>query len=189
MFVDLNASTTIAEVLDSQKYSEFIRDFVADLSDPIYRHEGQILQYVGDEIIVYWPLRKKKHLNARPVRCFVSMMNIIERKKAYYQKKYGFLPEFKAGLHGGELIVAELGVLKKEIAFLGDVVNTTARIQNKCADLNTNFLISEYIIEKAELSPEFVAFSEGVFQLKGKNEKIELFSVEKAANAWKREEA
>ncbi len=180
MFVDLKASTTLADSLDTKIYSEFIRDFISDISEPIYLYHGRIYQYVGDEVVVYWKLNKNKRKNTRPIRCFVGMMDIIDKRKDYYLERYGLIPEFKAGMHGGPLIVAEVGELKKEIAFHGRVMNTTARIQEKCNELKTNFLISENILSETELAPDFVPFSQGKFLLKGKVEKIELFTVEKA---------
>jgi adenylate cyclase len=180
MFVDLKASTTLADQFNSKKYSEFIRDFISDLSESIYVYNGRIYQYVGDEVVVYWPLSRNKKKNTRPIHCFVGMMQAISDREVYYREKYGVRPQFKAGLHGGPIIVAEVGDLKKEIAFHGTVINTTARIQSKCNELNTNFLISEFVKDNAQLSPDYIAFSEGKFLMKGKVEEMELFSVEKA---------
>jgi len=179
MFVDLKASTTIADHLNSSTYSAFIRDFINDISEPIYVFNGRIYQYVGDEAVVYWPLSKNKKKNTRPIHCFVSMLAAIEKRKDYYEEQYGVQPQFKAGLHAGPIIVAEVGELKKEIAFHGTVTNTAARIQQKCNELDTNFLISEFLKERAALSPDYIAFSEGKFLLKGKVEEMELFSLEK----------
>lgn len=186
MFVDLKASTTIADSLNSNRYSEFIKDYIDDLSEPVYSYQGRVHQYVGDEVIVYWPVSTSKRMNARPLHCFVAMLEVIGERAAYYQEKYGELPQFKGGLHGGPMIVTEVGVDKKEIAFHGTVVNTTSRIQQKCNELKTNFLISEYILEHTELAPLYVPFLEGSFLLKGKTEPMDLYSVEKAENAWRR---
>ncbi|MEZ4686943.1 MAG: adenylate/guanylate cyclase domain-containing protein [Bacteroidia bacterium] len=186
MFVDLKASTTIADSLNSARYSEFIKDYIDDLSEPIYTYQGRVHQYVGDEIIVYWPVASSKKKNNRPLHCFVGMLDIIEKNSKYYLEKYGELPRFKGGLHGGPMIVTEVGAIKKEIAFHGTVVNTTSRIQQKCNELNTNFLISEYILEHTELAPLYVPFLEGSFLLKGKTELMNLYSVEKAENAWRK---
>lgn len=182
MFVDLKASTTLADQFNSSIYSEFIRDFISDISESIYVFNGRVYQYVGDEVVVYWPLSKNKKKNTRPIHCFVGMLQTMEERKDYYMDKYGVIPKFKAGLHGGPIIVAEVGELKKEIAFHGTVINTAARIQSKCNELNTNYLISEFVKENAYLSPDYIAFSEGKFLLKGKVEEMELFSVEKAGN-------
>jgi adenylate cyclase len=186
MFVDLKASTTIADSLNSARYSEFIKDYIDDLSEPIYTFQGRVHQYVGDEIIVYWPLSVSKKKNNRPLHCFVAMMEIIEKNAEYYLEKYGELPSFKGGLHGGPMIVTEVGAIKKEIAFHGTVVNTASRIQQKCNELNTNFLISDFILLHTELAPLYVPFLEGSFLLKGKTEPMKLYSVEKAENAWRR---
>jgi len=51
---------------------------------------------------------------------------------AYYLSKYGRVPVFKAGIHGGKVMALEVGSVKKELAYLGDIVNTTARIQGEC---------------------------------------------------------
>ena len=53
----------------------------------------------------------------------------------HYQ--YGVVPEFKAGFHVGFATVGEIGVLKKIIAFSGDVLNTTSRIQSNCNKFDT----------------------------------------------------
>lgn len=178
MFVDLKASTTIADSLSSAQYSALIKDYIADLSEPIYQHAGKVYQYVGDEVIVYWPLSQNTHKNTRPLDCFVGMLKIIASRKSYYLNKYGVAPEFKGGLHGGPMIVTEVGAMKKEIAFHGTVVNTTSRIQEKCNELDTNFLVSEYVLQHAELAPRYEAFSQGSFWLKGKIEPLSLFTVE-----------
>jgi adenylate cyclase len=68
--------------------------------------------------------------------------------KAKYMAKYGVYPEFKAGLHGGKVIVTWVGELKKEITYIGDIVNTTARIQEGCKRLDKEFLISEELLNR-----------------------------------------
>ncbi|MEM6262509.1 MAG: adenylate/guanylate cyclase domain-containing protein [Bacteroidota bacterium] len=185
MFVDLKASTSLSEELDTLTYSDFISDFIDDITEAIYTFHGRIYQYVGDEVIVYWRLDKRKKKNARPLHCFVRMMDMIEERAPYYREKYGMLPQFKAGLHGGRIVVKEVGELKKEIAFHGNPINTTSRIQTLCNDRNTNFLMSEYILERVELLPHYTAFSEGKFNLKGKKELIELFRVERISQTKK----
>jgi adenylate cyclase len=38
------------------------------------------------------------------------------------------VPEFKGALHGGNVVVSEVGKYKSEIAYHGDVLNTTSRM-------------------------------------------------------------
>src|SRR5687768_5846816 len=54
MFLDLNSSTTIAEKLGNEKYHDLLKEFFADITNPILDNKGEIYQYVGDEVIVAW---------------------------------------------------------------------------------------------------------------------------------------
>lgn len=68
---------------------------------------------------------------------------IFEKEREKYIDTYGLVPEFKAGIHCGKVTTGEIGVIKKEILFTGDVLNTSARIQGNCNPLGVNILISE----------------------------------------------
>ena len=54
MFADLNGSTRIAEKLGDEKYHQLLREFFADITNPILDNKGEIYQYVGDEVIIAW---------------------------------------------------------------------------------------------------------------------------------------
>ena len=78
---------------------------------------------------------------------YVLNKNLIE----IILNKYLVIPGFKAGMHVGMATVGEIGILKKEIAFSGDVLNTTSRIQNECNKYNTDLLISEELLNMLEI--------------------------------------
>jgi adenylate cyclase len=54
MLLDLNSSTTIAEQLGNETYHELLKDFFADITNPILDNRGEIRQYVGDDVVVVW---------------------------------------------------------------------------------------------------------------------------------------
>ena len=58
MFLDMKSSTTIAESLGHIRYFEMLQEYYSDLSDSIVKYSGEIYQYVGDEIVVSWTLKK-----------------------------------------------------------------------------------------------------------------------------------
>ena len=91
----------------------------------------------------------------------------------------GTVPVFKAGMNLGKVTVAEVGVVKREIAFHGDTINTAARIQDKCNELDQRLLISEFLQEKLNGSPEFIRKRIGTMHLRGRQKTIDLFAVEK----------
>jgi len=87
-------------------------------------------------------------------------------------------PEYKAGLHYGEVVIAEIGESKKEIAYHGDAINTTARICSSCNEVYRKLLISSELLQKLKLKNNYDVESMGEFRLKGKEKVIKLFSVD-----------
>lgn len=176
LFIDLNNSTDIAEAMGEMEFSHFLQDFFYDISEPIARYFGNIYQYVGDEAVVTWPIRKGLRY-AVSVRCFFAIQKQIKRFEQQYIERYGRVPEFKAALHGGNVVVSEVGKYKSEIAYHGDVLNTAARMLGKCHELGAEFIISDYVMEKVEMPKYLKTESIGLYQLRGKQQEIELFSV------------
>ena len=174
MFVDIKGSTSIAEKLSNKDYSAFIKDYFYDISDAIILFKGEVYQYVGDEMIVVWPIRNR---NLNCIRCFYKMVEIIQAKSDRYQSKYGLVPEFKAGMHIGPVIITSVGKQKRELVYHGDVLNTTSRIEGKCNVLRQNLLISEDLLIYLEQNNEFTYEEKGEIELRGKAQKLRLYGV------------
>lgn len=178
MFLDLQASTTIAEELGHYKYSELIQDCFYDLNRIVTKYDAEIYQYVGDEAVLSWKYKKGIKDN-NCVNLFFHYQKRIQKKSKLYLKKYNHLPVFKAGLHGGKLIVTEVGTIKKEIAFHGDVINTSARIQGECNKYNELFLCSNKLIEDLTLPSKYTTEFIGDIKLKGKEERRKISAIRK----------
>jgi adenylate cyclase len=131
MFLDMKSSTTIAESLGHVKYFQMLKEYFFDLSVAVIDYAGIIYQYAGDEMIISWKL-KDGLKNNNSIACFFAMKRAMEIQTVKYKRQFGVVPEFKAGLHCGMVTAGEIGSLKKEIIFTGDVLNTSARIQGLC---------------------------------------------------------
>jgi len=175
MFLDLRSSTTIAEKLGHIKYSELIQDCFNDLAI-VRAQEAEIYQYVGDEAVLSWSVANGLKRN-NCIDAFYAFKDALIQRSDYYQKKYGLLPFFKAGMNMGKVTVAEIGQIKKEIAFHGDTVNTAARIQGKCNELNSELLISETLEQRLNYKHNYKSVIIGKVTLKGKQEEINIYSV------------
>ncbi len=176
MFLDLKSSTTIAEVLGHFKYSQLIQDCFYDLNEIVPTYYAEIYQYVGDEAVLSWPY-KKGLTNHNCVALFFAFQDLLKLRNSYYMDKYGLIPEFKAGLHGGKLMVAEVGVVKKELAFHGDVINTSARIQAECNKHNVPVLLSEELKNDLMVNGRYSTKSIGNLLLKGKKKELNVFTI------------
>ncbi|MBV9986252.1 MAG: adenylate/guanylate cyclase domain-containing protein [Chitinophagaceae bacterium] len=173
-FIDLADSTTIAEKLGHTQYFKFIREFIYNISEALIEYGGQIYQYVGDEIVVSWPYKDKNI--SRCLKAIIEGRRNIQKASIKFKRDFDIIPEFRVGIHVGEVTVGEIGVIKKDIAMSGDTMNTTARIRSACSDMNKKFIVSKDFIEKSHLE-DFQAESLGPVELKGKRKEIELFSL------------
>lgn len=179
MFLDLTSATLMAEKLGPHQYSSFLKDFFFDIDEAIYKTKGAVFQYVGDEVVIIWETKKGIEEN-NCIKFFFIAEEIITSSKEQYSKKYGVFPEFKAGLHVGKVIVTEVGGSKSEIAYHGDAINTAARICSVCNKYNKRFLLSAELISLTNnLEKGFQVESIGVCQLKGKENVVALFSIER----------
>jgi adenylate cyclase len=176
MFLDLTSSTAIAEKLGDERYHSLLRDFFADITPSILENKGQIYQYVGDEVVISW-----KHEdgieNNRCVRCFYDSQLAIQKKKETYLKRYGLVPTFKAGIHGGKVVAGEVGIIKRDITYSGDVLNTTSRVQGMCREFNVELIASDYLTKELSASGIFLARPLGLIKLRGKNKEMGLSEV------------
>jgi adenylate cyclase len=178
MFLDLKSSTSIAEKLSHVRYSKLIQDCFSELTEPVIEYKGQIYQYVGDEAVITWNVDDGL-TNANCLNFFYEYINRLESKKDYFLKSYQVFPEFKAGISLGLVTVAEVGELKTEIAYHGDVLNTAARIQGYCNKLNKQLLVSETLVQALEDKQHFEFQPMGEVQLRGKKGLSKIYSCER----------
>jgi adenylate cyclase len=177
MFMDLKSSTTHAEKLGHLKYSALIRDSFMDINQVLLKHKAEIYQYVGDEIVISWPVGGKiKSLSC--VEFFYACQDQFSQRHSYYMDHYGIIPQYKAGLHLGIVTAVEVGEIKRDIAYHGDTLNTAARIQSICNKYDKIFLVSGDLKEFADLDKEYTVELLGDISLKGKTIPIGVYSVE-----------
>ena len=176
LFLDLEHSTTLAERLGSARYFELLRRFVDDLTDPIVGSGGEIYQYAGDEVVVTWPLAEGLRA-ANCVRCFFWSQEAVAREGERYTREFGAVPRFRAGLHGGTVTAGELGDLRRQIAFVGDILNTAARLEEYAKRAGLDLVVSGSLLRRLELPPGVQAQRCGELELRGKEARVDAYSL------------
>lgn len=176
LFMDLNDSTSINERMGNRQYYDFINTCYYLMSDAVLQSGAEIVKYVGDEVILTWKTNKAgQYFNA--IVFFELFVQKLKKQEDSFIKRFNEIPSFKAGMHIGEVVKAEVGYLKKQKDYYGDVMNITARILGKCERYDTDFLISEealtFLISEIDIN-NFYSKIEGV-KLKGKLEIINLY--------------
>ncbi len=178
MFLDMRDSTSIAEQIGDKKYLSLLDDFFSLMTLPLKQSGGEIYKYIGDEAIITWP---NNFQDAQiPVRFFQSFKKAIANQSSQFEQSYGVAPLFRGGLHYGSMMIGELGSVKKEIALIGDSLNTTSRILQIAKRLDKELIVSELLGNQFKEDNPFIAVEFlGKNQIKGKEEELNLFSLSK----------
>lgn len=177
LFMDLVNSTTIAEHLGPLRFHGLLDRIAFDVADAVATYHGEIHRYVGDEIIVTWPADRGLR-DAACVRTAFAMVGGVDRRQAGYVEDFGVKPAFHIAIHVGPVVVGEMGDLHREIVFLGDTVNTTARIEAASGDTGRSVLVSQELVDRVgALPPEIAMEPIGSIALRGKQAAIPLVSL------------
>lgn len=177
MFLDLQSSTTFAEKLGHERYSYFIQDCFKCVSESLLATRGRVYQFVGDEVVINWDANKQKNFKLA-VDFFCLYEQALNRRRDYFNDEYGLIPVFTASINSGKVMAAEVGEIKRELAFHGDVLNTAARIQKQCKTYKKQILVTEQFarnLEKATSNYQIKYVDEVKFH--GKNRLVKLYEV------------
>ncbi len=175
MFIDMKSSTSIAEKLEHKKFSHLVQDIFNDIA-VVDNYNGEIYQYLGDGAIISWNLKKGLKRN-NFLKAFYSFINVISKREKYYQRKYGLIPRFKAGVHAGKVMVLQVGQIRRDISYNGDTINTAARIESMCNEYRQNLLMSGYLYDMIKEKSGFIFKNVGDIKLKGKRKSVEIYQV------------
>lgn len=177
LFLDIAGSTGIAERLGSVRFHALLSETFTTLSRVVTDFGGEVHRYVGDALIATWPVGTLQK-NARPMRCVFACRDALAAARSDLLRRYGHVPEFRASLHAGSLVAGEIGGFKREIALLGDAMNTAARLEQACRTTGHALLVSKPLLDRSLMPPGIVATSIGSPLLRGKAERLELFALE-----------
>lgn len=182
LFADLEGSTALAETLGARRYSAFISDCFRDVSEAILAWRGQVYQYVGDEIVVSWPVERGLRGGAA-VRCFLQMQEDLDARAAAYRAEYGYAPRFRGGVHAGPVVTTWVGLAKIELAFHGDALNAAARILDVCKTSGARLLVSTSTVQRMQLRAPIQAVPVGPMELHGRRAVMDLSRIRAGSDA------
>jgi adenylate cyclase len=177
LFVDVVASTAIAERLGPQDAHRFLAAVFRAVAEPIALCRGEIYQYVGDEIVVTW-VEAEGVPDRRSLRCFFEMRAALAERSARFREQFGANPELRGALHVGEVIAGEVGEMRRAIVFHGDVMNTAGRLEQATRELGCRFIASAPALSALGPLRGVETHDLGALALRGRLEPIHAFCVE-----------
>ena len=147
LFLDIKGSTALVERLGPIETRALIGKFFFDISGPITDLGGEIYRFTGDGVVAVWSWDRGIVRN-RIVRTIDAIANAVDREAGYYRSKFGHVPEYRIGVHGGPIVTSEEGDNRRAIGFYGDTIHIAARLEQMAKDLGiSGCLLSASIAE------------------------------------------
>jgi len=177
MFLDIAGSTRLAEEMGELRVHDLITRFFFDIDEPISDHGGTVHAYVGDEVIVTWPVTGDPARNARCLECFLAIERKVARLAVHYEREFDVVPRFRAGMHAGAVIVSECGDAKRQLAYFGDTMNVAARLCEYCKAVNQRLVISGNLLHQVAVPVDLRVGGGESIALRGRQERIEAHAI------------
>ena len=182
LFVDIAGSTGLAEQLGGVGIHRFLDRTFRLLTLSVVDYRGEVLNYVGDEVIVTWP-EDVGAIDCRPLQCFIAMRGALVEASRQFEREFGAAPKIRGSLHFGSVIVGEIGDVKRAIVFNGDVMNTGARLEELSRKVDGGFLASRAAMERFSTTPPFAVRELGRLPIRGRVDGIDVVGLDAPASA------
>jgi len=156
LLIDMKNSTGIAERLGAVRFHELLNDFFRDIAEAALECGAEIHKYVGDEAILTWPADRPT-LEDDVLACPFVLRDFITDNSAQYRRRYGVVPEFRAGMHCGEIVAGQIGDVRAELAYVGDTLNVAARLLEATKKIGRDVLVSSDLLTRTTLPSGVVA--------------------------------
>ncbi len=174
LFLDVAESTRFAEQHGDLAAQRWLGAIFNALALPVQRSRGSIDDYVGDMALVSWSMDHGLP-NAACLRCAFDFFHVIEADAERWKKRFGQVPAFRAAFHCGRVVTAEIGLERRKIAYFGDALNTTSRLEGLAKELGETVLVSGDLLDRLGEVPRDILITElGVRTIRGRNETLRI---------------
>lgn len=141
IFLDMKNSTGLTERMGPERFLDLLGRFMALVSEEVRRAGGSTYDYRGDGVILIWEGARTADLT--PAAAMLRRLKArLQAEAAAYRAEFDTVPDFRAALHVGPVVVSEIGDDKRSIVLVGDTMNTAARLEQAARDLGHDLVCS-----------------------------------------------
>lgn len=174
MICDLRDFTKISDNWPRDDVIDLLNDYFDAMSDPIARHGGEILKFIGDGLLAIFPL-------SQPNACANLLRAVTEARQAMTalnerNNGTGRAPlNYGIGVHVGDVMYGNIGSTSRlDFTVIGPAVNMASRLEALTKQIGKPVLLSRDFAEL--VTPEFELERVGRHAVRGFSEPIELFA-------------
>jgi adenylate cyclase len=159
---DAEHFTSISETLNPAELSSFMNRYYQSIFEPVKKHGGIVSNVIGDAMLAVW-VTAQSDLTSKRQACLAA----LDIKRVLHdQSSHSVHLPTRIGLHSGHISLAHIGAEDHyEYRPVGDIVNTSTRIEGMNKYLGTKILVSSEVLSQLD---GFLSRELGKFLLKGK---------------------
>lgn len=146
LFLDIKGSTKMVEKLGPIEARALIGKFFFDISTPITDYGGEIYRFTGDGVVAVWDWSDGLFEN-QIITAIDGIKAVVDQESSYYLKHFNQIPEYRLGIHGGDIVTSEEGDTKRAIGYYGETIHIAARLEQMAKTLCVSSVISGVIVE------------------------------------------
>ncbi|MEK9281577.1 MULTISPECIES: adenylate/guanylate cyclase domain-containing protein [unclassified Bradyrhizobium] len=174
MICDLRDFTRISDSWPRDDVIDLLNDYFDAMSEPIARHGGEILKFIGDGMLAIFPL-------SEPQACANLLHAVTEARQAMAalnerNRGIGRAPmNYGIGVHVGDVMYGNIGSRTRlDFTVIGPAVNMASRLEALTKQLGKTVLLSRAFADLVER--DFALEHVGEYEVRGFSEPIELFA-------------
>jgi len=189
LFSDVIGFTSLSEKREPEDVVALLNEYFEEMTDIIFKWEGTLDKFVGDEIMVLWgaPIDQPDHAE-RAVQCALAMSKKLDEMRRDWAGRGVEGLDCGIGINTGEVVIGNIGALGKKMDYtaIGDHVNLAARVEKLTRQYATRILVTEntYLAARQMADNEDrgrdgegpVIFPElGAVRVKGKENEVRIY--------------
>ena len=174
MICDLRDFTRISDNWPRDEVIHLLNDYFDAISEPIARHGGEILKFMGDGLLAIFPL-------SQPSACVNLLRAVAEARQAMAalngkNSDTGRAPlNYGIGVHVGDVMYGNIGSRSRlDFTVIGPAVNMASRLESLTKQLEKTVLLSRSFA--AFVQDDFNLERVGEYSVRGFSDPIELFA-------------
>jgi adenylate cyclase len=178
MFSDVRGFTSISEKLDAQELAALLNEYLTDMTQIVFRHNGTLDKYIGDAVMAFWgaPFEDPDHAT-KGCHAALEMIARLKEMQNKWRSEGRPVLDIGVGLCTGVASVGNMGsTLRYGYTALGDIVNLSSRIEGLNKEYATHILLSDTTYSAVE-DPLLVFRELDLIRVKGKSQPVILYEL------------
>ncbi|OCP00496.1 MULTISPECIES: adenylate/guanylate cyclase domain-containing protein [unclassified Ensifer] len=174
LICDLRNFTKLSDLWPRDDVIDLLNAYFDAMSEPIERHGGEILKFMGDGLLAIFPLSKPEAAEnllqaIREAEAAIALLNKDNLAKGREPLGYGI------GVHVGDVMYGNIGSRRRlDFTVIGPAVNIASRLESLTKETKRPVLLSRAFVELAGCASSMEHL--GPYPVRGIGEPIDVYA-------------